>query len=135
MADDDLGEVGDEIPDDLGDCVDYLKELTEERLDREKYAKAVKARETEIREHLIDNISATNKKGVMGAEYKAIVKINRKPTVDDWEAVYDHIAKHDAFYLLNKSISARAIQEIWDADNTVPGVKPINVKVLSITKI
>jgi len=135
MTDEYISEVGDPIPDDLGDCVDLLKDLTEDRLDAEKEAKAIKAREAEIRDHLIDNLSADDKKGVMGSEYKAVVKTKRKPTVDDWDAVYDHIAEHDAFYLLNKSISARAIQEIWDADNNVPGVSGINVKTLSITKI
>jgi hypothetical protein len=61
--------VGDEMPEHLGQVADEYKRVSAIRLAMDKRAEAVKARESELKEYLIDNIDVDNEAGVMGMRY------------------------------------------------------------------
>ncbi len=127
--------VGGELPKALGACVDAFKEVNLLRLAMDKDVKAIKQREIEIKEHLIENLSASDTTGVSGKRYRAQITREDQPTPDDWEKIYDYISENDRFDLMGKSLNTKAVKEMWDNDEDIPGVKIIQVKKLSITKL
>lgn len=122
------------IPKSLGRCVDELKAVSLLRLEMDKEVKEVKKREAELTEHLLENL-AQSSTGVSGRKYRAQVTSTPKPTVEDWEAIYDFVVENDAFEIMAKSLNNKAIEERWANDEQVPGVGKIHVKKLSVTKL
>lgn len=123
------------LPKSLGICADHLKAVGNLRLLMQKDVDEVKKRETEISEHLIEHLSASDDTGVSGKKYHAKVESKPAATADDWELIYDYIVENDRFDLMGKSLNQKAVKEMWADDEKVPGVKKINVKKLSLTKV
>lgn len=128
---------GDAMPEHLGQVADEFKRVSEIRLSRQKAVDVIKARETELREHLINHIDVDNAAGVMGLRYQATIKVDEKPRIDpaQWEAFYDWVAENDRFDLLQKRLSDRAIMELINDGEKIPGVEKMRVKSVSIKKI
>ncbi len=127
--------VGAGIPVLPGICADHYHEVRELRLAMQKEVDAVKAREAELREFIINTLSATDETGAAGEKYRAQITRDTKPSATDWEKIYDYIVENDRFDLLNKALSITAIKELWEAGEKIPGVSKVHVKSLSITKI
>lgn len=128
---------GDPIPENLGIVADHLKEVQALRLEMDKQVKEVKDRESELRDHLIDNLAVdeNDDTGASGLKYRAQITTSEKATVDDWELVYDFIANKDRFDLLGKSLNQKTIDALWEAGKKIPGISSIIVKKVSITKL
>ncbi len=126
---------GDPLPKSLGICADQLKQVTALRLLMEKDVDEVKKREAEIKEHLIEHISASDDTGVSGQKYHAKVVKSISYSPEDWEKIYDYVSEHDRFDLMAKSLNQKAASEMFENDEKIPGVGKINVKKLSITKV
>lgn len=127
--------LGAPLPKSLGRCADAYHEIKELRLAMQKEVDAVKARETEIYKHLVDNLSASDDTGVAGRRFRAQIKSSEEPTVTDWDDLYDYIYDHDRFDLLGKTIAKKAVKEMQEAGEKIPGVGKVTVKKVSITKI
>jgi len=127
--------VGAPLPKSLGRCADAYKEVKAVRLDMDKDVKMVKARESEINEYIIDNLGKSDLTGAAGLKFKAQIVPGIAGTVIDWELLYDYIVENDRFDLLNKSLNQKAVKEMLDAGDKIPGVEKINTKKLSITKV
>ncbi len=134
-------QVGAPLPSTLGRCADAYKEVSELRLAMQKEVDAVKARENEIKEHLINNLAAVGDEkddrdtGASGLKYRAQVKRDEVPVVDDWEALWDYVFEQDRVDLMQKSIARKAVMEMIDQGEEVPGVSTMYVKKLSVTKL
>lgn len=128
---------GDEMPEHLGQVADEYKRVSEIRLREQKRVDAIKQRETELREHLIQHIDVENARGVMGLRYQATVKVTDKPRIDPakWEEFYAWVAENDRFDLLQKRLSDNAIMELIDAGEVLPGIERMKVKSVSVKKI
>lgn len=126
---------GDPIPKSLGRVVDEFKEVNALRLAMEKEVKEVQKRENELKDHLIDNLSASDTTGVAGLRYRAQVTTDDQPTVEDWDAVHDYVWDNDRFDLLGKSIAKAAVKEMMDAGQKIPGIGKITIKKLSVKKL
>lgn len=126
------------MPKSLGRCADLYHDVRELRLLMEKECEAIKSRETEIQEHIINNLPKGDT-GASGMRYRAQVKTEDKPQVSDekggWPAVWAFIKKTDRFDLLQKRLGEKAIQDMWDDGQEVPGVAVVHVPKLSITKV
>ena len=123
------------MPKTIGRCADAYKEVSELRLAMQKEVDTIKERESEINDHILENLSASDDTGASGLKYKAQIKTSVAPSATDWEAIHDFVYENDRFDILGKSLNKKAIEELWDAGKKVPGVVKINVKKVSITKI
>lgn len=123
------------IPKTLPECVDLYDQLREQRLAIQKQAEALGKQESELREHLINNISKSTSAGVIGKIKKAVVIVEPKPVVEDEAAYFKFAAKKGNEDLVVHKPDLKAIQERWDAGKTVPGVGKFNIVKLSLTKI
>ena len=119
----------------MGRLADDLKQVRDLRLALSKLADAVKAEEQRIMDHLVDNVNLEVESGVVGTDYKVTITREDIPIVEDWEKLYAHILKKKDFSLLNKALSRAAVKEIWDAEESVPGVGKHGTKKISLTKV
>lgn len=123
------------LPKSIGRRADLLHDVRELRLAMEKEAEAVKARETEIQESIINELSRGSDTGASGLRYRVQVNTEPKPQIADWKELTGYILEHDRFDLLQKRLGEKAVTDLWDAGEKIPGVAKVNVPKLSLTKI
>lgn len=125
------------IPANLGACADLLHDTRELRLAMERDVDAVKKREAAIREHIIDNLSKREEKGAAGQRYMAKITTKTKPVVGEgkWPAFFEYVRKTGRFDLLQKRLADKAVMDMLENDEKVPGVEKFNAVDVSITKI
>lgn len=127
--------VGSPMPKSIGRCADLYHDVRELRLLMDKEVEAIKARETEIQEYIIANLSKSDDTGAAGLRYRAQVRTEDKPQIADWAAFTLFVAENDRFDLIQKRLGEKAVADMWDKNETVPGVAKVHVPKLSITKI
>jgi uncharacterized radical SAM superfamily Fe-S cluster-containing enzyme len=127
--------VGAELPDSIGRCADLLHEVKQLRLDMDKEVAAVRAREREIEEHIISNLDKGEDTGASGLTHRVQVKSKTKPKPADWAALHEYIQEHGRFDLLQKRLAEKAVMDMLDEGEDVPGVERIHIPTISLTKI
>ena len=128
--------VGAPLPDAVGRCADLYHEVRELRLAMEKEVEPIKKRESEIREHIIANLSKSADTGAAGLRYRAQIIVKEAVKVLDWSVLHSWIRKNDRFDMLQKRLSETAAKD-WLAEEgrPLPGTEVIKVPDVSITKI
>lgn len=118
----------------IGQKIDTLYNLRAQRLEIEKQVEALKSREAETKQEIIDTLKSLSLEGAKGDVATASITYKIKPNVADWNAVYSFIREKDMFALLQKRITA----SLWDALREdgilVPGTEEQPVVDLSLTK-
>lgn len=131
-----LLEVGAPVPNSIGACADFYHDVRELRLSMDKKVKEVHARETELREHIINNLSKSEDTGAAGQRYRAQITSKTKFNVLDWGIVTAWIRKNNRFDMLQKRLSDTAVKDFVESDGRLlPGTEKISVPDVSITKI
>lgn len=128
-------QAGTPLPESVGLCADLYSEVRELRLEMQRHTDAVRARETEIREYIIANLSKSDDTGAAGKKYRAQIVTRQQATVRDWDSLWSYIHTHKRFDLLQKRVSDKAVKDMWEAGEAVPGVEKFNSVDVSITKI
>lgn len=136
----DILEVGSPLPASIGRCADLYRDVRDLRLLMEKEAEKVAAREKEIKEHIISNLSSGLDTGAAGLRYRAQIVKKEVPKISEeqggWGALYSWIRKNDRFDMLQKRLSDKAVMEFRDTDKRMPpGTEVMLVPDVSITKI
>lgn len=128
-------QVGAPLPPSIGLCADLYSEVRALRLEMQKVVDAVKARENEAKEHIIQNLSKSDDTGAAGKKYRAQIVTKDVPSLKDWNAFTDFVVAHGRFDLLQKRISNKAVQDLWEDGEAVPGVEKFRAVDVSITRI
>lgn len=135
----DMLAVGSPVPVAMGRCADLYHDVRELRLMMEKEVEKIKARETELSEHLIANLTKGADTGAAGLFYRAQVVNKPKQRVSEerggWQALWEYIFKTRRADLIQKRLAEKAIEDMVAAGEVLPGVETIQVPTLSITKI
>lgn len=123
------------IPKTIGRTADLFKEVSALRLAMEKEVKEVKARESQLKDHMIDNLSKSDDTGAVGLIYRVQLTEKTKGTAGDWEAFYDFVVEKDRFDMLSKSLGQRAILDYYEETGKMPpGIDKFNSIGISVTK-
>lgn len=128
------------MPASIGRCADLYHDVRELRLAMEKEVEEVKAREVEVQEHIIRNVSASAEAGgdtgAAGLRYRVQVIKKLKPIIGDWGILCSWVRKNDRFDILQKRISEKAVAE-WNETEAriMPGTDIMQVPTLSVTKL
>ena len=122
------------FPDSLGECIDRLYKLRTFRLKQEKEIKERKRTENAYRSHIINLLGDVNLEGGRGTVATASIKSSEEPTAKDWSEIYAYIEANDAFDLLQRRLSAKAVKQRWELGEEVPGIEKFTVVDLSLTK-
>lgn len=132
----DIMKVGAPLPVAMGRCADLYHDVRELRLMMEKEVEEIKARENEVQEHIIRNLSKSEDTGAAGLRYRAQVVVKPKPTIIEWGVLCSWVRKNDRFDVLQKRLSDTAVMEWNEAESRImPGTQVIQVPTLSVTKI
>lgn len=123
------------FPSKLGACVDLAYTLRAERLEIEKQADEVKAKETALKDHIIATFSKADIDGAKGKVASASISRSVKGNVKDWPGVYKYIEKNDAWDLMERRLNNKAYRDRLEAGEAIPGVESFDVVTLSLTKI
>ena len=128
-------QTGAPLPASIGLCADLYAEVRELRLAMQKMVDEVKAREGEVREHIINSLSKSDDTGAAGKRYRAQVVTKLKPALKDWGAFMGYVILERRTDLLQKRMNDRAVLDMLEEGETVPGVEKFNAVDVSITKI
>jgi len=127
--------VGSEIPESVGLTADLYKEVSDLRLAMQKVVDEMKARESELRESIINRLSKSDDTGAAGKRYRAQIVTKLKPGLKDWDKFRSFVEKSGRWDLIQKRISERAVLDILEEGGSVPGIERFNAVGVSITKI
>lgn len=127
------------LPKAMGQCADLLYDTRQARLAAERFAEQIKAEETRISNHIIDNLPKDDT-GAAGKRYRAQVKRDRKWRVnpEQWDKFHKWVAKTGRFDMLQKRLSDAAIAEAMmelPKKQQPPGVEPFDFLKISLTKL
>lgn len=127
--------VGGPMPKTIGRCADLYAEVRALRLAMDKEVEAVKARESQIREYIIANLSKSDDSGAAGLRYRAQIVTKDVPRAMDWAAIHQYIKQTGRFDLLQKRLGEKAVMDMLEDKQTIPGVELVKIPDVSITKI
>lgn len=125
---------GEQLPDNIGDCVDLLYTARAARLEKEHEVEELKKRETNLRNHIFNTFEVANIEGAKGKIATVTVGEELKPEVKDWNAVYQYIVENSAWELLEKRMARVAYRELFEAGVLVPGTEAYLHKKLNCVK-
>lgn len=131
------------IPESIGRCADLYRDVRELRLSMAKEVEDVEAFEKRVKAHIIDNLSKSDDTGAAGLRFRAQIVNKEVPkiTQDDdnpnvgWPQLQAYIVQTGRFDLMQRRLSDKAIKDMWEAGEVVPGVERMKVPDVSITKI
>jgi hypothetical protein len=127
------------LPKSIGLRADLYSDIRAVRLAMEKEVAAVKEREAEVRESIIEDLSKSDDTGAAGKRYRAQIVTKIVPKVaegaDGWPKLWAFIAKNNRFDLLQKRVGEKAVADMWEAGEMVPGIEKMRIPEVSITKI
>lgn len=138
QTNDDPLQVGGPLPPSIGRCADLYSDVRSLRLAMEKEVKDVKDRESQIREHIISNLSKSAKDGDSGASglrFRAQIVTKEVPRAVDWTKIHAYVAEHNRFDLLQKRLGEKAVMDMIEDKQAIPGIEVVIVPDVSITKI
>jgi hypothetical protein len=101
----------------------------------EKEVERVKARVTELREYIIANLSKSDDTGAAGLRYRAQIVMKDVPRAMDWPKVHAFIQDTGRFDLLQKRLGEKAVMDMVEQGEQIPGVEIVHLPDVSITKI
>lgn len=127
---------GSPMPASIGRCADFYHVVRTLRLAMEKEVEAIMARESEIKQYIIDNLSKSADTGAAGLTHRAQIVMSDEVKVNDWGVIHAWIRKNDRFDMLQKRLTKTAVAD-WMAEEkrVLPGTEIIHVPTVSITKI
>jgi hypothetical protein len=123
-----------ELPDNIGDCIDLAYTLRAERLEKEKEIAVMRKREEDLRNHIFNSFDMANIEGARGKIATASVTEELKPEPKDWDQIWAYIVENSAFELMEKRIARVAYRELFEAGVLVPGTEAFMHKKLSLVK-
>jgi hypothetical protein len=126
---------GGEIPESLGSMADEYSDVRNERLRIEKVAAGVKARESELYNVIMSVLDESADTGASGKNYRVQRIEKERQNVKDWPALWSYIQQNGAFELLQKRLNDKAVRELAEGGEVLPGIEAEMVATLSFTKV
>jgi hypothetical protein len=128
------------LPKSLAECADLLFTTRNARLAIKKLMEAEEAKESALREHLINNLPKSQASGIAGKFARVTVSSKTVVSVTDWDKVNEYILKNGkknpgVFALYQRRIGDATVKEMWAAGKEVPGTAPLDVPVIGINKL
>ena len=125
------------LPKKLAVCVDDLVVTRDARLALQKEIDNLQKIETQLKDHLINNLSKEDATGIAGklARVTIVTKVVPQVNSEDWDTFYAYVGKTKSWDMLQKRLSDTAIKARWDAKKEVPGVSRFTAVTVSINKV
>lgn len=118
----------------LGNTIDSLYRIREERLSIEKRVKELKSNEMDLRNQILEALEASGLRKASGDVATCGIKVSTIPLVTDWDQVFSYIKDHDRFDLVQKRISVLAWRSTYEEGEMIPGTEAVEDVDVSLTK-
>lgn len=92
------------------------------RLAEAKKVEALEVEEKKLKAKVIAAMIDAKQTSTGGQRYGANYSRKEKPTAGDWSKIYAFIKENDAFDLLQKRLTEKAVELRWEDGITIPGV-------------
>lgn len=135
QTNDDPLKLGGPVPASIGRVADLYAEIRALRLQMDKEVAEVKARETELREYIINNLSKSDDTGAAGLRYRAQIVMKDIPRAENWERIHAYVRETGRFDLLQRRLGEKAVMDMVTDGQQIPGVEVAHIPDVSITKI
>ena len=122
------------MPKTLGAAIDLLYTLRAARLEAEKVIEAKKDQETALTAHILQRLKDGDLEGGKGDMATASIMRSTQADITDFTEFCKYVAKHKAWDLLRQQPAIIALRARWDNKENVPGVTPVVIEKLSLTK-
>lgn len=119
---------------DLSKLVDEYHAAREARLKLDREAEKLAELERGFKDAIIAHMEEQKVSTVGGTSCTVKLKITPKPTVKNWQEVYEYVKSNDAFDVLYKRVNEKAISERQEQGEEVPGLEWFLVATLSVSK-
>lgn len=123
------------LPKTMGACADLLYSTRQRRLAVQRQVEALEAEESLLREHIIKTLPKSDASGVAGRLARVTVVTNPVPQVKDWARFYAYVKKTGRFDLMQRRVATKAIGDMLEAGDRVPGVEVFKAVTVSINKV
>lgn len=107
----------------IGQIVDEISEIREQRRLLEAEVKALKVKQADLEQDLINFCLENKITSVRGNTASCTVSEKIYPTVSDWDAFYEFVRSNNYFHLLEKRPSVGAYREAQSQGISIPGVE------------
>lgn len=125
-------ELAEELP--IGEVIDHLYALRAERLALSKIVDDKKRLETKLRGIIISRLKIAELDGGKGKTVTASITRDLQARVTDWPKFWDYCVENNASDLVQKRPAILAIKARWEDGTSIPGLEPVEVEDLSLTK-
>lgn len=126
------------LPKSMGACADLYYDARQKRLAADKVAAELKAEETRIKNHIIDNLSKDTT-GAAGKHHRVQVVRKKKFRVnpESWDKFFGWVSKNKRFDMLQKRINETAITDYVQQPRAkaLPGLETYDYVDVSLTKV
>lgn len=119
----------------LSDKINRLYELRERKRELNEQTKEIDAEFTKLETQVIQQLHEDNTPKVSSSVATASLSEQTVAQVIDWDAFYQHVLDHSAFYLMERRIANVAFRELHQAGEKVPGLEPYTKVSLKLRKI
>lgn len=108
----------------LGEKIDRIYELREQKREFESRAKELGAKIDELKGEVRQELDDMGTHSLTATRAQAIVTEQTVPKVTDWDALRDYIRDNEYEHLFQRRINSAAYKELVDMGEEVPGVEP-----------
>ncbi len=124
------------IPKTQGECADRLYKIKAKKAKLNRKIKELDEERVAIEKYLIDTLPKSKTSGVKGSDACATIVKKVVPTINDKEKFKKYMVDNDRFDLAhNLRLSSKAVADMWDEGEKVPGVEKFTAISVSITKV
>lgn len=123
------------MDDSIGNIIDNIHALREQKRALEVEVKKVEAAYHEAEEQLLARFDAEGVTQSRGSAATCSVTVTVSGEVKDWDAFYAFMAKKKYFHLMQKRLSDPALRELWEQNKSIPGVEPFNKRRLNVRSL
>lgn len=119
----------------LGELIDLRADLKVRKAEAQRVVDSIDEEVKDTERIIRELMTQADLKIAAGTKAKVVLKEDLQPSVKDWTAFHAFVRENDAFYLLQKRVSATAFRDSLTAGEQIPGVEAVPVVSLSITSI
>ena len=119
----------------LSKLVDEYTVTRQNRLDADKHARTLKAKETELKDQLLGELITNEVGSVGGSTHTVKRQTKKKPQVAEWPEFYEFMLKEEATQLLQRRLNEGAVKEMVEDGVHIPGIEYYEVNDLSVSKL
>jgi hypothetical protein len=119
---------------DIPELIENYAVLRDRRLEAQREVDNIAKLEGRAKDELIAAMQESGLTHAGGKDHKVSLKMVDKPVAGDWALIYDYIQENQAFDLLQRRLTEKAIKDRWEDGLSIPGVVRFPVEKLTVSK-